>query len=67
VKAGSSTPEKSSTRASTAPSICSTSPATGSMRSQPCRDGANAALAPSTSPDRTASVNVVVAAIVSAT
>ena len=35
----------------------STSPAMGSMRSQPWRDGAKAALAASTSPARTASVN----------
>ena len=40
VNSGSSSPSKSSTRASTLPSISSTSPATGSMASQPWRDGA---------------------------
>ncbi len=67
VNAGSSTPSKSSTRASTAPSISSTRPAIGSIRSHPWRDGAYAALAASRLPARTASVNTVVAAIVSST
>ena len=54
---GSSTLAKSSTRASTAPSICSTSPAIGSIRSQLTRLGAYCALASATSAARTASVN----------
>ena len=57
VKAGSSTPAKSSTRESTLPSISSTRPAIGSMRSHGMRDGANASCAAFRLPARTASVN----------
>ena len=59
---GSVTPSKSSTRASTAPSISSTRPAIGSIRSQRTRLGANCFLASATSPALTASVNLEVSA-----
>jgi hypothetical protein len=48
VNSGSETPSKSSTRASTLPSISSTRPAMGSMRSQRTRLGANCRLASAT-------------------
>jgi hypothetical protein len=44
------------------PSISSTSPAIGSMRSQRTRLGANCCLASATSPALTASVNLLVSA-----
>ena len=57
VNCGSAGPSKSSTRASTLPSISSTRPAMGSMRSQRTRLGAYCCLASATSPALTASVN----------
>ena len=62
VNSGSVTPSKSSTRASTLPSISSTRPAIGSMRSQRTRLGANCFLASARSPALTASVNLEVSA-----